>query len=310
MQEIQASLSALKLGAPQVFRNLAVFPLVSARDAGAGYVLLDEALERRLARVTEVSEGGRVPELAFENASAEKILLVDGDELVGAKQNRILNLSILVAGGARVVIPVSCVEQGRWAWRRSDRGGEFGSGGRALFASARGKKMAHVSASLRDSGARHADQGEIWADVAAKVRSSGSASATSAMSDAYEARARAIGEYAAAFFPELRQCGAVLAIDGRVQGLELFDSPSAFARYFAKLVRGYALDAVETANGKVLAPPEEEVRRFLERVGAAAGERFAALGEGEDIRLSGEGLAGGALAVGGRVVHLAAHGVA
>ena len=95
-----------------------------------------------------------------------------------------------------------------------------------------------------------------------------------------------------------------------MQGLELFDSPSAFARYFAKLVRGYAHDAVETANGKVLAPPEEEVRRFLERVGAATGERFAALGEGEDIRLSGEGLAGGALAAGGRVVHLAAHGVA
>ena len=271
MQEIQASLSALKLGAPQVFRNLALYPLVSGTDARAGYVLLEEALERRLARVTEVSEGGRVPELAFENSSAEKILLVDGDELVGAKQNRILNLSVLVAGGARVVIPVSCVEQGRWSWRSRD----FSSGGRTLFASARAKKMARVSASLRDSGSRYADQGEIWADVAEKVRSSGSTSATSSMSDAYAARARAIGEYVAAFFPELRQCGAVLAIDGRVRGLELFDSPSAFARYFAKLVRGYALDAVETANSKVLAPPEEEVRRFLERVGAAAGERFA-----------------------------------
>jgi hypothetical protein len=40
---------------------------------------------------------------------------------------------------------------------------------------------------------------------------------------------------------------------------------------------------------------------------AAAGERFPALGEGEDIRLSGEGLAGGALAAGGRVVHLASY---
>ena len=101
----------------------------------------------------------------------------------------------------------------------------------------------------------------------------------------------------------------MLAVDGKVAGLELFDSPSAFARYFSKLVRGYALDAVETANGKVLAPPEAEVRRFLERVGAASAERFAALGEGEDIRLTGEGLAGGALAALGRVVNLAAHGV-
>ncbi|MGH8687983.1 MAG: ARPP-1 family domain-containing protein, partial [Burkholderiales bacterium] len=149
-----------------------------------------------------------------------------------------------------------------------------------------------VSESLRESGERYADQGEIWADVAEKVRSSRSASATSSMADAYAARSRAIGEYAAAFFPELRQCGAVLAIDGRVTGLELFDSPAAFARYLPKLVRGYALDAISS-----------------KRVGAAGAERFAALGEGEDIRLSGEGLAGGALAAGGRLVHLAAHGV-
>ena len=43
-----------------------------------------------------------MPELAFENASAEKILLVDGDELIGAKQNRVVNISILVGGGKRV----------------------------------------------------------------------------------------------------------------------------------------------------------------------------------------------------------------
>jgi len=49
--------------------------------------------------ITEVSAGGRVPELAFENSSDETVLLVDGDELVGAKQNRVVNLSILVAGG-------------------------------------------------------------------------------------------------------------------------------------------------------------------------------------------------------------------
>jgi hypothetical protein len=97
MQEIQQALAGLKLGAPQAFRNLAVFPLAAPGDAPAGYLLLDEALERRLARVTEVSREGSVPELAFENDSAEKILLVDGD--------------------SKIVIPVSCVEQGRWSWR-------------------------------------------------------------------------------------------------------------------------------------------------------------------------------------------------
>jgi len=297
MQEIEQSLAGLALGAPQAFRNLALFPLIAPADARPGYVLLDEALERKLARVTEVSREGSVPELAFENGSAEKILLVDGDELVGAKQNRIINLSILVAAGAKVVIPVSCVEQGRWAWRSR----EFSSAGRVLFAKARARKMAHVSDSLRSSGTRYAKQGEIWDDVAAKVAFSRAHSDSVAMSDAYEASAGSIADYAAAFRAEPRQCGAVVAVDGKVAGLEVFDSPAAFAKYFAKLVRGYAMDAIETANGKTLAPAEDEVRRFLERIKAAPAERFAALGEG---------VSGGALAAEGRIVHLAGFAVA
>ena len=65
--------------------------------------------------------------------------------------------------------------------------------------------------------------------------------------------------------------------------------------------------AIETANGKYLAPSEDEVRRFIESLKSAAAERFAALGEGEDIRLSAAGVEGGALAAEGRVVHLAGY---
>ena len=75
----------------------------------------------------------------------------------------------------------------------------------------------------------------------------------------------------------------------------------------------FPLLALETScetEGKCALPPSAvEVGRFLARMQAAASERFAALGEGEDIRLSGEGVAGGALAAGGRVVHLAGFAV-
>lgn len=307
MQVIQDSLSGLKLGAPQAHRNLAFFPLL-APDAGpaeGGYLLLDEALDRKLARVTEVSGAGSVPELAFENTSAEKILLVDGDELIGAKQNRIINLSILVGGGKRIPIPVSCVEQGRWSYRTS----EFGSAKRSLFAKARAKKMGRVSASMRESGERYSNQGEVWADVADKVAFSRAESPTGSMSDAYESSHDALEAYTRAFRAEPGQRGAVAAIDGKVVGLELFDSAATFAKYLDKLVRSYAFDALETDNGKARAPAAKQVERFLARMQAAAAERFDALGEGEDIRLSGEGVAGGALAAGGRVVHMAGFAV-
>ena len=60
-----------------------------------------------------------MPELVAENPLAEDVLLDDGEELVGAKQSRILNVTLLVAAGSKPPIPVSCVEQGRWS-RRSE----------------------------------------------------------------------------------------------------------------------------------------------------------------------------------------------
>jgi hypothetical protein len=312
MHEIQQSLAGLALGAPQVHRNLALFPLLAPEDRPAAYLLLDEALEKKLARVTEVSAGGSVPELAFENGAAEQILLVDGDELVGAKQNRIVNLSILVGAGKRLVIPVSCVEQGRWSYRSREayRNRDFAGAGRALFAKARAKKMVRVSESLHRSQSRRSDQGEVWNDISDKMAMFCMKSDTMAMSDAYERRDADLGAYARAFRAEPRQRGAVVALDGRVTGLEVFDSAAAFAKYLDKLVRSYALDALETAGPGPVAPPEEAARRFLERIKASATERFAALGEGEDIRLKGDGVAGGALAAEGRVVHLAGYAVA
>ena len=156
MKLIDDTLAALSIAAPQRFSNLTVYPLIAPADLDADYLVLDEALRRKLAPVTEVSCGGSVPELAFDNQADEGVLLLDGEELVGARQNRVLNITILVGGHKNIVIPVSCVEHGRWRYN-SD---EFASADRALFSKARGKKMRQVSASMRESGTRRSDQGE------------------------------------------------------------------------------------------------------------------------------------------------------
>jgi hypothetical protein len=117
MQLLTDTLSSLKLGAPRSYRNLALFPLFASGGRLPAYLTLDEALEAKLARVTEVSDAGSVPELLFENDGDAPVLLVDGEELVGARQNRILNLTLLVGAKSRTVVPVSCVERGRWAWK-------------------------------------------------------------------------------------------------------------------------------------------------------------------------------------------------
>jgi hypothetical protein len=69
-----------------------------------------------------VSEGGDVPTLRLTSAADRPVLLLDGEELIGAKQNRVLNTTVLVAAHSRLTIPVSCVEQGRWAYKSARTG--------------------------------------------------------------------------------------------------------------------------------------------------------------------------------------------
>src|SRR5438128_1202164 len=106
----------IQFGEPREHRGVVVVPLFPLHDPVASYLTLDEALEGGL-RITEIGESGSVPELAVENPLEASVLLYDGVELVGAKQNRILNVSVLVDKKTTLKIPVSCVEQGRWSRR-------------------------------------------------------------------------------------------------------------------------------------------------------------------------------------------------
>jgi len=251
--------------------------------------------------VIEVSEEGDVPNLLFENLGDRKVLLVDGDELVGAKQNRVINLTILVPAHTKIEIPVSCVEAGRWSY--SSR--EFSSAGRAMYSKARASKAQHVSACMKVSGERYSDQSEVWENIAAHSASMGVKSRTSAMSDMYEENEVTLERYKEAFKAEDGQVGALFAINGKTQGLEIFDSSATFSHYLERLVSSYALGSLADMgeHGEAALP---EAEKFIASVKLAKTEQFDALGEGEDLRLSGESLAGGALVAEDRVVHLAA----
>src|SRR5215470_15453573 len=117
---IAAALTQVTIGQPQNVGRLTVFPFLGSSEDPPPYLLLDEALANGVAKVTETSTSGSVPELRFENRSDQSILIVDGEALIGAKQNRIVNISILVP--AQSVIPIGPAP----GWRCS----RFGSASR------------------------------------------------------------------------------------------------------------------------------------------------------------------------------------
>ncbi len=116
-QLISDYLASIELGELQQYRNMVVYSLFTSVNHGPEYLTLKEALALGVLAIMEISEGGSVPQLKAINKGDLPILLLDGEELAGAKQNRVLNTTILLKEHSETIIPVSCTEQGRWSYR-------------------------------------------------------------------------------------------------------------------------------------------------------------------------------------------------
>ncbi len=299
---IQDTIHASQVGEGVTFKNLTMFPLFVSEAVEREYITLDEALAADTAKVIEVSDSGSVPNLQFFNEGDIPVLLLDGEELVGAKQNRILNLSILAPAHKAVTIPVSCVEQGRWS-HNSDK---FRSEDRVHYSRGRSAKAASVSMSMESGAPPRSDQSEVWRNISGKSARLGVSSPTDSMSDIYEQRRQAMEEFVGAFTSTDHQIGAIFGIDGAVAGIDLFDAPETFTKLSQKLIRSYALDAIETHAEEKSVTSETEARRFTDILSSVETLEFPATGLGKDLRLKSQMISGGALVNKGRIIHLSA----
>lgn len=335
MNPIQSALAAITFAPAVTFENLTMVPLVGGKpdpaspasaakrlrrglavagaNSGAGeggripdpdYVLLDDALVSAAAEITEVSKNGSVPQLRFVNRGTLPVLIIDGQELLGAKQNRIVNLTILAPPQATVIIPVSCVESGRW----SARSRAFSAAPRTQYTSGRAKRVAQVTQSIVNRGVRLSDQSAVWEDIAATSARLSASSSTGAMEAIFDQHAAFIDRCVAAFQPLQRQVGAMFAVNDSIVALDLFDNAATLLRVLPKLVRAAAVDARDRSS-EPRADAKLSTRGcevFLAHVSAGAQHSAPAVGLGEDVRLSSPSIAGAALVVNGAVVHLSA----
>jgi hypothetical protein len=298
---IKNYLEQLKIGRKQSYKNLALYPLLSTYSLDFEYLMLDEALNENLIEIAEKDSDGSVPELRVMNKSSQMILILDGEELVGAKQNRIVNTTILVRGKATIIIPVSCVEHGRWSYDTP----QFKSKKRMMSSNLRAMKSEQVNYSVRDSGEFRSDQSAIWDGIAEKANRMGAPSPTGAMAAMYDKERPSIDEYVQPFHLIDSQIGAVFMINGKVAGTDAFGKPGTFSKVFKKLLESYSLDAIDWYD-----PQQEqktlksEVTKFRKAALAAHVESGPSVGLGVDFRLESKQVTGFALALAEQVLHI------
>jgi hypothetical protein len=288
--------TTIQLGDPVEHRGVVIAPLYPRRSPRAGYVTLDEAVPLGF-RVTEVNEAGSVPELLASNPLDANVLLYDGEELLGAKQNRILNVTVLVAARSETRIPVSCVEEGRWHARSA----AFSPARHHAYPELRRRKAERLSA---EPLARGAAQAAVWDELAAKSARHGVHSPTGAQADLFGSSKEELAALRGAFPPAPGQSGALLALGHGRLCLDYVSRPDAFAHLYGKLLDGYLLDAIEALDGEPAG--EDALATFLGSVGRATRSRRPSAGLGEDVRLRGERVVGSGLEHEGELVQLCA----
>lgn len=278
---------SIQLGEPVEHRGVVIAPLYPRADPKAEYVTVEEALPLGF-RITEIDATGSVPELLAFNPLDTAVLLYDGEELLGAKQNRILNVTVLVAAQSETRIPVSCVEQGRWHTRSAS----FVAARHTAYPDLRRRKAEQLSA---EPLARGVAQAVVWDEVVAKAGRFGVASPTGAAADIYASREADLVNLRQAFPIVAGQSGALLALGDTWLCLDYVSRPAAFARLYPKLLDGYLLDALERLDGKPASV--DQLREFVAAAGAAPMRRSPSAGRGDDVRVAGVGVVGSGLSL-------------
>ncbi len=256
----------------------------------------------REAVVEEMDEPASISHVVVSNNSGSPLLIPEGQILVGAKQNRIINVTVLVAGGVKCALPVSGVEQGRWRYASPYFELRY-----YAPPSLRYKKLKSIQSNRSESGAAASNQSEVWQEVQHCIDRVKAWSETISLTDACESVRERLNQRRKHLALPETTAGILVGRRDRIVGMDLFDSPTTFKTLWGRLADAYLFEGLR-GPGDAPATPSALAQRFIERLGNVARARVPALALGDELEIVDEGLAGTALLYDSRLCQLAVFG--
>jgi hypothetical protein len=286
---------------PISFKNLKIYPITIEDYPVFAHSTLGESISNGDIKVEEINEQGHVPELFVTNESMIRVFLMDGEEVIGAKQNRILNTSIIIESKGSIKIPVSCVEQGRWNSK-----GRYMEEGEISHSKLRGSKANQVYYNLKSNKVFASNQSEIWNEVDEKLNSFNINSHTRAMHDVIIDKEEEIKSFADNIPYIEGSSGVIVIINEKIVCADIFGDHKTLKKLWKKLISSYALDALDECKESSKPIDHEAVLLFLKDLEGLEYEEFKSPGLGKDIRFENKKYTGSALVCDNKVIHLSA----
>lgn len=270
------------------------------------YLLYQQAHDARLISIEEVSTAGVVGELQVANRGNQPVLLVEGEVLLGMKQTRVLNVTILVPAQTVLRVPVSCVESGRW---QAVSGEATGKAAIHLAPSVRAWKTVTVARSMRSARTFASDQGEVWAGVDRVLDGNGAVAPSRSYADLEVVGTPAGGDITRTMEPAPRQVGVLALVGWQVSSVDVFESPQVLRSLWSGLVASYQAEAFATGDRKgpvAKARAEGAAWGWFKSIAQGSIGVGPEIGLGAHVTVVAPGMEAAALVNDGRVVHLSA----
>lgn len=290
-----------KVGEAMTHGALSIYPVFTPDGHEPNYILFEEALKKKSATISEVDASGNVPELLVVNDGDSNVLLLEGDVLIGAKQNRVVNVTVLVAAHSQFKLPVSCVERGRWNYISHN----FSLGHSAPM-ELRCSKTSSVRKSVASHGRAMSDQMDVWNKVDACLDDMKAKSPTSSLDESYKSAKQKVDEFREKIRLPKDATGFIVAVDGKgILGMDLFGHARIAERCWDRLSESYMLESLRhLPEAKKAAHKHAEA--FVRNVGEKVRLSWKTTGMGQEIEVDSGKLTGTGLVFENRLVHLAA----
>ena len=250
MQLFRDAFTSLKFGELQEFDNLKLTPIfIDEAMPPEGFVGFDELFDKGLVDASELSESGVVGRISVTNKSDSHLVLLDGEALVGAKQNRIVERSMIIGPQSSVSVPVNCVERGRWSYDRRAPA----SFRKADFAATPSMKMS--KAAMIKNKLDHSIQSEMWASVDRVAASHDVSSRSDNLGEIFD-KSDIVDQYDLKVYIEKMNAHGFMVEGVRHPFIELFCYPRFCTSYCKKAVRAW-LSESRLGTEQRISKPEE-----------------------------------------------------
>lgn len=269
--------STIKIREPLFARNCLLYPIEDGDKINFPITTFKEGIEEKTVEIKELHppEIGRV---RIENNSGKRLFALDGEEIIGAMQDRITSTSALIEANTSIDMPVACIEEKRWGG--ADRFSEsfFSSHPRLRSLLCKG-----VTESLKRKEGFKSPQKLVWDEVSRKLTSFTIQSTTKSLHDAYKGLKEAVEGYIEGKESLTGTNGFIAVVGNKILGLEYFYDKELFAKFMDKLIKGYALDALEIKEPTKI-EPFSKIENFLSTLGKTKMEKFPSVALGDEYR--------------------------